>query len=325
MNPAFSVIFLTTLIGAGQGLFMALMTIQAYSLVNIINIANSSIFYGIGSAIALLLLFSGLISSIFHLGRPERAWRSATMWRTSWLSREVIVLPATMALIFSYACIHYYGFDTHLFFLTPDISISLSFIVGIAGVFFSLLLFLCTGMIYACIKFIQEWASPLTVINYTLLGLATGFTFAATFAFYQYPPVTALLVGWAIIFTIASFIMRVASLIRNSRLKPKSTPQSAIGVRHDKITQTAQGAMGGSFNTKEFFHGKSQFFIRKMKWIFIIMTFAIPLFILTYSFTSGFYNLVIISSFIQFIGVIAERWYFFAQANHPQNIYYQVA
>ena len=32
MHPAFSVIFLTTLIGAGQGLFLALYTGQLYSL-----------------------------------------------------------------------------------------------------------------------------------------------------------------------------------------------------------------------------------------------------------------------------------------------------
>jgi len=32
MRPAFSVILLTTLIGAGQGLFLALVTVQSYAL-----------------------------------------------------------------------------------------------------------------------------------------------------------------------------------------------------------------------------------------------------------------------------------------------------
>jgi len=27
---------------------------------------------------------------------------------------------------------------------------------------------------------------------------------------------------------------------------------------------------------------------------------------------------------VQFGGLLAERWFFFAQANHPQNLYYQV-
>jgi len=32
--------------------------------------------------------------------------------------------------------------------------------------------------------------------------------------------------------------------------------------------------------------------------------------------------LVIAAFFVQYTGLIAERWYFFAQARHPQNLYY---
>ena len=81
MHPAFSVIFLTTLIGAGQGLFLALFTAQSYAAVGFVAIQNAQGFYAYGSAIALLLLIGGLFSSFFHLGRPERAWRSAARWR----------------------------------------------------------------------------------------------------------------------------------------------------------------------------------------------------------------------------------------------------
>jgi formate dehydrogenase iron-sulfur subunit len=38
---------------------------------------------------ALVLALLGLGISIFHLGRPERAWRALAGWRHSWLSREV--------------------------------------------------------------------------------------------------------------------------------------------------------------------------------------------------------------------------------------------
>ena len=44
MHPAFSVIFLTTLIGAGQGLFMALVTGQVYSLANLLDPQDSVTF-----------------------------------------------------------------------------------------------------------------------------------------------------------------------------------------------------------------------------------------------------------------------------------------
>ncbi|MEK7736412.1 MAG: sulfite dehydrogenase subunit SoeC, partial [Pseudomonadota bacterium] len=92
MHPAFSVIFLTTLIGVGQGLFLALFTAQSYALFDLLPNQDGRTFYAAGSVIALAFLVAGLIASFFHLGHPERAWRSAAKWRTSWLSREVIVL-----------------------------------------------------------------------------------------------------------------------------------------------------------------------------------------------------------------------------------------
>ena len=47
------------------------------------------------SALALLLITAGLLSSTAHLGRPERAWRAFSQWRTSWLSREGVLAMLT--------------------------------------------------------------------------------------------------------------------------------------------------------------------------------------------------------------------------------------
>ena len=33
-------------------------------------------------ALALLLITAGLLSSLKHLGRPERAWRALSQWRS---------------------------------------------------------------------------------------------------------------------------------------------------------------------------------------------------------------------------------------------------
>ncbi|MGA8654684.1 MAG: DmsC/YnfH family molybdoenzyme membrane anchor subunit [Chthoniobacterales bacterium] len=53
------------------------------------------------SLVALLLGFLALGLSTLHLGRPLYAWRAVVGWRTSWLSREIIVfgLFVTLALI----------------------------------------------------------------------------------------------------------------------------------------------------------------------------------------------------------------------------------
>jgi len=77
MHPAFSVIFLTTLIGTGQGLFLALYTGQVYSLANLLPAQEGQSFYALGSLLSLGLLAAGLVASFFHLGRPERGWRAA--------------------------------------------------------------------------------------------------------------------------------------------------------------------------------------------------------------------------------------------------------
>jgi DMSO reductase anchor subunit len=323
MHPAFSVIFLTTLIGIGQGLFLALMTAQTYSLIKIIPVNDSANFYGIGAFVALLLLVLGLLASFFHLGHPERAWRAASQWRTSWMSREVIILPITMFLIFVYTIIHYFDFDFVLFNITDKLPIQLSFIIGVLSAISVFLLFLCTSMIYIVIKFVQEWATPLTFINYTLFGLASGFSLAAAFAAIQAPNLVHLFVGWAIVFTLISLITRVFSLIRNARLKPISTAKTAIGVRHNVIKQIAQGAMGGSFNTREFFHGQTDFVVFLVKWTFMVLVFLIPTILLIINFNSGNNGVLIFAVIVQYIGLLAERWFFFAQANHPQNIYYQ--
>jgi len=312
MHPAFSVIFLTTLIGAGQGLFLALITAEAFSHIGDLPVQEHS-FYSNGSLLSLGLLIAGLIASFFHLGRPERAWRSAAMWRTSWLSREVIVLPAFMGVVFIYGLLHYLEL--------PETDLTL--MVGIVGVILCFALFICTGMIYACLKFLQEWHTPLTPINYTLFGMSSGFTLATAFATQYSSELTGLFGTWAIILTLAALLTRTASLVRNKRIKYRSTMSTAIGVRHNNIQQKSQGSMGGSFNTREYFHGMSAVFFKSVKWIFLLLVFPLPLLLIGMGLSTDATVLLVLAFVVQYVGLIAERWFFFAQANHPQNLYYQ--
>jgi DMSO reductase anchor subunit len=310
MKPAWSVILLTTLIGTGQGLFIALFGTEAAASFRHAA-APRAAFFVAGSAIALGFLASGLVASMFHLGHPERGWRAAAMWRTSWLSREVIVLPAFMAIVLAYGAAHHEGWTTTLW-------------LGMVGALICLALFACTAMIYACLKFLQEWHTPLTVVNYLLLGCASGYTFAAGLAMAMAPEFAPALAAEAVAFTLAGAVSRVATLVRNARLKPRSTLQTAIGIKHPGIAQKAQGQMGGSFNTREFFHAKSLRWVRSVKWTFLLMTFVLPPALLAAGAASGA-SLLSASAFaVQFAGLLAERWFFFAQARHPQNLYYQV-
>ena len=310
MQPAFSVIFLTTLIGAAQGLFLALYGAEISGLGGL-DPADSQRFLFLGSLVALVLTGLGLLASFFHLGRPERAWRSAVMWRTSWLSREVIVLPLFMLGLFLYGGAHFLGQGyTRL--------------MGSVVVLVCLALFVCTAMIYASVRFLQEWSSPLTPVNYLLLGCASGLTLATLLAaVLGAPGLVPPYAFVATVLTLLAWVTRSASLMRNARLKPKSTVQSAIGIKHPRIVQKAQGFMGGSFNTREFSHGRSAVMLRSVKWAFLLLVFPLPLLCLAAGVYSSSTAMLLTAFCIQYVGLLAERWFFFAQANHPQNLYYQ--
>jgi sulfite dehydrogenase (quinone) subunit SoeC len=309
MNPAFSVIFLTTLIGAGQGLFLALYAGELSGLPAAGGEAWPQGIFVFGAAVASALSGLGLIASFFHLGRPERAWRAAAMWRSSWLSREVIVLPLFMAGVLAWGVAHWLAWPGTVW-------------LGALVALVCLALFVSTAMVYASVRFLQEWASPLTLVNYLLLGCASGTTLAALLVSASHPPLHAqAFAAAALVLTLAGLVSRGASLLRNARLKPRSTLQTAIGIKHPGIVQRAQGFMGGSFNTREFFHGRSAALLRGVKWYFLVTAFVLPALLLAAAPASS--GVLLAAFVVQFTGLLAERWFFFAQANHPQNLYYQ--
>jgi DMSO reductase anchor subunit len=255
------------------------------------------------------------------LGRPARAWRSAAQWRTSWLSREVIVLPAFLGVIFLYAAAHFLGWNGTYGSAQGSVT-DPTMLIGFTGTLLALALYVCTGMVYACLPFLREWATPLTVINYMVLGLASGFALAAA-ATLAPPPLVRFFAACALFITLLGFATRAASLARNARLRPKSTLQTAIGIKHPRIVQTSQGFMGGSFNTREFFHGRSKALLRAIRWAFLLGAFAVPALLFAAAWAGAPKITAVLGFGVQYLGLLAERWYFFAQANHPQNLYYQ--
>lgn len=308
MNPAFSVIFLTTLIGAGQGLFLALFGAELAGFGA--QDGTGTAFLVTGGFVVVLLTGLGLMCSFFHLGRPERAWRAATMWRSSWLSREVIALPLFGAGALSWTVAHQVGSGSTL-------------ALGLLTALACAALFICTAMVYASVRFLQEWASAFTLVNYALLGLASGCTLATALAARGAPGLVPGFGTAALGFTALGWFSRGLSLARNARLKPKSTLQTAVGIRHPQIAQRAMGFMGGSFNTREFFHGKTALALRQVKWGFLLTAFALPLGLLALGLAQGSAGALALAFAVQYAGLLAERWFFFAQANHPQNLYYQ--
>src|SRR6476646_2006635 len=90
MHPALSVIFFTTLSGAGYGLLF-------WAAWHALTGASAARTLLVCIAVALVASTLGLLSSLLHLGKPARAWRAFSQWRTSWLSREGVASIATAA------------------------------------------------------------------------------------------------------------------------------------------------------------------------------------------------------------------------------------
>jgi DMSO reductase anchor subunit len=309
MKPAFSVVIFTTVAGAAQGLVVAL----AVALLG--GVALAPRFPPVVLALAAVMLVVGLGASFLHLGRPERAWRAAMMWRTSWLSREVIVLPA------------FIGFVA-LWWLAlrldaPPVLARIA--LPVAALAIAALLWLCTAMVYACLRFIEEWAHPLTFVNFVLIGLASGFVLAAASGSLAGEAAFVRTIGPAALgITLAAWACRMLSLRRNAGIRHKSDLHSATGIGAPQLVQKSMGMSAGSFNTREFFHHASMAALRRVRLALVVLGFALPSLLALAGIATGLALPWLAAVAVQALGLVADRWFFFAQAKHPQNLYYQV-
>ena len=310
MNPAFSVVVFTVAAGAGQGLAVAL------ALALLIGGPIDAPFVRAALEVSIVLLVVGLAASFLHLGRPARAWRAAAMWRTSWLSREVIVLPAFIALV---AVWWWMSGDA-----TSVLATTLLPLAALAG---AVLLWYCTAMIYACLRFIEEWAHPLTFVNFSLLGLSSGLMLATALTALAgaNPVLVPIAAAAAAAATLVAWMARASALRRNAAIRHRSTLQSATGIRSPRLVQTSMGMSAGSFNTREFFHRASLAALARIRLATHVLAFALPCLLAALVAAGALPALAsVVAALVQLVGLVADRWLFFAQAKHPQNLYYQV-
>ncbi|CAM3706938.1 dimethyl sulfoxide reductase anchor subunit family protein [Polynucleobacter antarcticus] len=308
MRPQFSIIFFTTLAGLAQGLLFFAALLNLFT-----PVLPTAFLTHLALPMSLGLLALGLVASFFHLGHPERAWRAATMWRTSWLSREVIALPALIAIT---CLIYFYAFISEV----PQW-------LWLALLIMTIILWVCTAKIYQCIRFIQEWSHPSTLTNFTLLGMTSGLILLELLLLIWNKPIEGLEDSGL---SIAIFCLLFVSLNlklwiwrRNKGLKPISNLATATGIKGNPIRQTSMGLMGGSFNTREFFHHQTDRVISNIRKIILLCAYVLPMILIAISINTINIGVIALVLFIHIAGLLAERWMFFAEANHPQNLYYQ--
>ncbi|MBZ9716753.1 dimethyl sulfoxide reductase anchor subunit [Mesorhizobium sp. AD1-1] len=309
MHPAFSVVFFTTSTGAGYGLLALLGMLGGFQII------PPDFWLGfIGMGLALGLIVAGLLSSTGHLGRPERAWRAFSQWRSSWLSREGV------ASVITFIPAGLFGIGWIFFGKTDGW-------VGIAGSLATIgaIITVCTtGMIYASLKPIAQWHSRFTLPGYLIFSAMTGSVL-----------LNALLQGFALgskvqlaaclLLTLTGWGWKLATWRYNDRLEIPTT------------ANTATGLAGGTVRSLEWPHTEENYLLKEMgfriarkhgarlRQITQLLAFALPLGLLAIVFALPWplaALLSVLAAAIQFAGMLVERWLFFAEAKHTVTLYY---
>ena len=309
MHPAYSVILFTTASGAGYGLLALL------GLVGFNHGPASSLWFGATAlVIALGLITLGLLSSTFHLGRPERAWRAFSQWRSSWLSREGVASVVTFAPALVFGALW-------LGFIASPQWIGLA---GLATVLMCAVTVFCTAKIYSTLTTIRQWYQPLTVPVYLAFALATGavllMAIASIFGLYQ-----VFQAGLAIIALLLTLVLKVLYW-RKIDTDPKTrTIEAATGlaragetVRQWEVPHTAQ-----NFIMKEMGFVVARKHAEKLRrMVMTLLLCAILVAAVTMALPQLAIFLSIIALLLSGAAAVVERWLFFAEAQHVVSLYY---
>ncbi|WP_104017671.1 dimethyl sulfoxide reductase anchor subunit family protein [Roseovarius nitratireducens] len=287
MHPARSVIAFTTLSGAGFGVLFWL----GLGLPDVTGWVAFAFF-----AVAYALAAGGLLASTFHLGHPERAWKAFSQWRSSWLSREGVASVAALVVMGVYGAA--------LVFLDTRIAP-----LGWLGAALALATVYTTSMIYAQMRTVPRWKTPLTPVLFIAVSLAGG----------------ALLAGQV---TAAMALLAVAGLVQVLWWMRGDGALAASGT--DMATATGLGGIGhvrafapphtgSNYLLREFVFVVGRKHAAKLRMIALALGYALPLVLLALPFSHAAAALAAIS---HLVGIAVSRWLFFAEAEHVVGLYY---
>ena len=313
MRPDLSLILLTVLAGVGQGLFTFLVILDSFALTGQLPVTFS---YA-AVILSIILPSIGMIASTFHLGNPQIGYKALKMWKSSWLTREIILLPMFLGFAVLY-----------LYCLYADVPAPVRLMAGYLGLLSSLGLYLSSAMLYAAIRYIKEWANAFTVINFILLGLTSGG--ALCLALIQLTglnaeisePVTTVL----IVLGGLSLVSKFLAYRHNETLYVSWNLKNALGINDPNIKMTETGAAYDHYNTTEYHYPVSEQQNQAQQTIVLIAAFIVPIAIWAFgpmlNNPTLFSGLTLLAAVLMVGGLMLERKLFFTQGNHLQNIYY---
>jgi len=300
MRPAWSIIFFTTISGLGLGL-------AGWIVLGLLPLMTSASVMGVGIG-TLALIGVGLISSTFHLGHPERAWRALSQWRSSWLSREGVLAVVVMAGLAGWFAVAYRGGFVPLW-------ANLALLVLIYFTVYA------TSMIYASLKTVARWHHPLTPVCYLMFAAAGGLLVTLALLAILRLPITAALAQAAIVLMLSAWGVKLAWWRLAGMAKQAGSIESATGL----------GALGAVRplmppHTEENYLQHEMGFVvarkhaDKLRMIALLLGGGLPVVILVLAPASA--GALAVAVLAHVAGMFVERWLFFAEAKHVVTLYY---
>ncbi|NTU42308.1 MAG: dimethyl sulfoxide reductase anchor subunit [Nitrospirales bacterium] len=307
MHPEMSLVLLLVLSGVGQGIFIALAAMDIL-LFNAGGLPGTVM--NVGAAAALLFSGIGAAASLSHLGNPQRGWKAAFKWQSSWLSREVVSLSAFMGSVTLYLASSFLG-------LPP----MLRLVFGVLGSIAAIGLYVSSAMLYAKIRFIREWSNIFTVGNFVLFGITSGLSVLLVLL------VTMGVDGagmqnslYVLLFLIAaSLVSKVAAFRFNQKVYKPLCLRNALGINTPGIRLMNTGCACDNYNTIEYHYPINSAQNASQQTLILLMAFVAPF--LIWAMIPGMFP-GLVATALMITGLLMERRLFFIQGSHIQNLYY---
>ena len=287
MHPAPSVIFFTTFSGLGFGLLVWL----GLGFPDVTGWVAFVFF-----ALAYLMAVGGLMASTFHLGRPERAVKAFSQWRSSWLSREAWCAVGALVTMGIYGA--------GLVFFDSRIAL-----VGLLGSALSLATVFTTSMIYTQLKTIPRWNMSITPVKFLSISLAGGAMLSDQ-------------INVALVLLLVAGAVQLLTWQQGDKALAGSgtTLGTATGLGdRGKVRAFEPPHTGTNYLLKEFVHVIGRKHATKLRLIALVLMVGLPIVLLLLPFSHFFVALALAS---HVAGVLTARWLFFAEAEHVVGLYY---
>jgi DMSO reductase anchor subunit len=302
MHPAFSVLIFTVTSGAGYGLlsWLGVGQLLGYTQTHTI---DQQIILGI---IAMVLVTIGLLSSTMHLANPKNAWRSFSRFRTSWLSREAVFAVLLYPIAALYAAAIFWQWS------------SLNLLAGLS-IILALVTLFCTSMIYASLRTIRQWNTPMVPALFVAYALSSGgLLFLAVSGFFGAlnPQLLTVVMGLVVI----TLALKLVYFFWQG--KPQgATIQTATGFTQAGVRLLDAGHSAPTFLNREFGYQVAADQLLRLRIVMTLVAFIVPLGAI-YWFTQGArVELLSVAWLVMMVGLLLERWLFFAEARHVVRLY----